>query len=121
MPKYHVRFFKRLLSSDGRLFKCLQEQIVLSDVESRTQAAECASQLFAEHHRTREWRLYADEMEVSVATRVSSPGTAQLQNSHLFVGERPCTFSLRPQVQGVTHSSKLFGPAVRCKRFPRFR
>jgi hypothetical protein len=52
MPKYHVRFFKRLLSSDGRLFKCLQEQIVLSDVESRTQAAECASQLFAEHHRT---------------------------------------------------------------------
>jgi hypothetical protein len=71
MPKYRVSFFKRLLSSDGHPFKCLQEHIVLSDMESPAEAAECASQLFAVHHSIREWKLYADELEVTVANNGS--------------------------------------------------
>ena len=65
MPKYRVAFFKSLLSSDGHPFKCLQEQIVLSDMETSAQAAECASKLFAAHHGSLEWRLYADEVQVT--------------------------------------------------------
>jgi hypothetical protein len=71
MPKYRVAFFKSLLSSDGHPFKCLQEQIVLSDMETSTQAAECASKLFAAHHGSLEWRFYADEVQVTLANNGS--------------------------------------------------
>ena len=57
--------------SDGHPFKCLQEQIVLSDMETSTQAAECASKLFAAHHGSLEWRLYADEVQVTLANNGS--------------------------------------------------
>jgi hypothetical protein len=40
-------------------------------MESPTQATECASQLFAVRHRTREWKLYADEVEVTIANNGS--------------------------------------------------
>jgi hypothetical protein len=65
MPRYCVSFFKRLLSSDGHQFKCLQEQIVVLDLENFTQAAESASRLFEMHHSIRDWRLHADEIEVA--------------------------------------------------------
>jgi hypothetical protein len=70
MPRYRVSFFKRLLSSDGHQFKCLQEQIVVSDLDNSTQAAVSASKLFEMHHSIRDWRLLADEVEVAAANNV---------------------------------------------------
>jgi hypothetical protein len=67
MSRYRVSFFKCLLSSDGHPFKCLQEQIVVSDLETSVQAAESASRLFERRHSLRDWRLYADEIEVIAA------------------------------------------------------
>jgi hypothetical protein len=67
MPRYCVSFFKSLLSSDGHPFKCLQEQIVVSDLENSAQAADSASRLFETTHSLRDWRLRADEIEVTAA------------------------------------------------------
>lgn len=64
MSAYRVCFFKHLLSSDGHQFKCLQQQIDVDDVESAEQARESALSTFAAVHGPRNWKVYADAMEV---------------------------------------------------------
>lgn len=64
MPGYRVSFYKDVLSSDGHCFKCLQQQIDVPESESTTQAADCASKIFARLHGLRNWTLYADSLEV---------------------------------------------------------
>lgn len=66
MSKYHVDFFKSVLSSDGHPFKCLQRRIDVSDAESAAEAAECASMAFEALYRC-SWKLHADSMEVVTA------------------------------------------------------
>ena len=64
MPGYRVSFYKDVLSSDGHCFKCLQQQIDVPDSKNTEQAAESASRIFASLHGLRDWRLYADSLEV---------------------------------------------------------
>ena len=67
MPAYRVSFYKTLLSSDGHAFKCLQQQIDVTESENVTQAAEAASRAFARLHGMRDWKVYADCFEVTPA------------------------------------------------------
>jgi hypothetical protein len=69
MSAYHVSFFKNLLSSDGHPFKCLQQQVYVPESENAAQAAGSASQQFEKLHGFRDWRLYADSIEVESAAR----------------------------------------------------
>ena len=66
MSRYHVNFFKTLLSSDGHAFKCLQRRIDISDAESSEQAVEFASKSF-ESLCGCPWKLHADSIEVIAA------------------------------------------------------
>jgi hypothetical protein len=66
MSTYHVSFFKKLLSSDGHPFKCLQRRIDISDAESAAQAAESASRRFEALYGC-PWKLHADSIEVTAA------------------------------------------------------
>jgi hypothetical protein len=67
MTHYRVSFFKNLLSSDGHRFKCLQGQIDIRDSLTQDDAIEVASREFALQYGTRDWKLYADAIEVARA------------------------------------------------------
>jgi hypothetical protein len=64
MSTYRVSFFKKLLSSDGHPFKCLQRRIDVTDAESATQAVESASRSFEAFYGC-PWKLHADSIEVN--------------------------------------------------------
>jgi hypothetical protein len=64
MSGYRVRFFKNLLSSDGHQFKCLQQQFDIPDVESAEKALDSAARQFEKLHRVRNWKMFADSIEV---------------------------------------------------------
>ncbi len=66
--KYCVGFFKNLLSSDGHQFKCLQDQIEV-EAESSTEATESASRTFEALHGIRDWKMFADAVELLSAER----------------------------------------------------
>jgi hypothetical protein len=69
MSGYRVSFFKYLLSSDGHPFKCLQQQLDIPDVESADQAVDSAARQFEELHGLRNWKLFADSVEVACTER----------------------------------------------------
>jgi hypothetical protein len=62
-----MAFYRVLLSSDGHPFKCLQAKIDVPDMESSKRAVEDASKKFAALHRVRDWKMYADTIEVMLA------------------------------------------------------
>lgn len=66
MSDFRVSFFKTVLSSNGHRFKCLQDVI---DIRSPTpdQAVAAAAALFAQQHGQRDWKIYADAIEVAPA------------------------------------------------------
>jgi hypothetical protein len=64
MSDYRVRFFKNLLSSDGHQLKCLQQQFDIPDVESAEKALDSAARQFEKLHRVRNWKMFADSIEV---------------------------------------------------------
>jgi hypothetical protein len=64
MPGYRVSFYKDVLSSDGHCFKCLQQQIDVPESDDITHAAEAASKTFASLHGLRDWKIFADSLEV---------------------------------------------------------
>ncbi len=65
MSRYHVCFFKNLLSSDGHRFRCLQQEIDVPDAKTPEQAAKRASRTFESVHGVADWKLLADAIEVS--------------------------------------------------------
>ena len=60
MGACYISFFKNLLSSDGRRFKCLQERVYVPNPESVAEAEERASRHFEKLHGVPNWRLHAD-------------------------------------------------------------
>jgi hypothetical protein len=64
MPHYSVSFFKTLPSSDGHVFKCLQQRIDIPNSEGAKQAAEAATRQFEKLRGLRNWKLLADSVEV---------------------------------------------------------
>jgi hypothetical protein len=69
MSGYRVSFFKYLLSSDGHPRKCLQQQLDIPDVESADQAVDSAARQFEELHGLRNWKMFADSVEVACTER----------------------------------------------------
>ena len=72
MPRYRVSFFKNLLSSSGHQFKCLQQQIDTPDMVSAEQARDCAVRQFEQLQGIRDWRLFADSVEIESAESVKT-------------------------------------------------
>lgn len=69
MVTYRVKFFKNLLSSDGHQFKCLQQQLDISDADNPNNAADYAARQFEKCRGLRSWQAYADSMEVEQKAR----------------------------------------------------
>jgi hypothetical protein len=69
MPNYLVAFYKTVLSSDGHPSKCLQECIEIHDLADPTGAAQAATREFQERHGVRDWRVYADTIDVTLLPR----------------------------------------------------
>jgi hypothetical protein len=65
MTEYRVYFFKHLLNSDGHRFKCLQSEFEIVDCATQAEAMECALHKFAAQHGCRDWKIYADHIEIT--------------------------------------------------------
>jgi hypothetical protein len=65
MTDYQVKFFKRVLSSDGHPFCALQRTIVVSQSESADDAIRIAQQQFEHLEGVRDWHLHADFVEAA--------------------------------------------------------
>ena len=66
MTIYTVNFFKNLLSSNGHRFKCLQRAIEIRQARNVDRAVQAAERRYARFHRVRDWKLYADDLEVEI-------------------------------------------------------
>lgn len=67
MADYRISFFKHLVNSDGRPFKCLQRQFEMRDMRDAGHAAQSAARRFEELCGVRGWQLRADTIEVEPA------------------------------------------------------
>jgi hypothetical protein len=67
MARYRVSFFKNLLSSDGHQFKCLQQQVDVTNSEGVAPAMESASRQFERCHGLQHWQQLADSIEIETA------------------------------------------------------
>jgi hypothetical protein len=72
MSHYRVSFFKHLLCSKGHQFKCLQHLVDIPNSEDARRAAEAAVRQFEALHGLRDWKLYADSIEVEAADQSST-------------------------------------------------
>jgi hypothetical protein len=66
---YRVSFFKKLLSSDGHHFRCLQQSIVIRRARSDERAVEAAKRRFERLCHVTDWTLYADGVELEMDQR----------------------------------------------------
>jgi hypothetical protein len=64
MTIYRVSFLKDVLSSDGHLFKCIQQVIDIADAKDPGSAAESAQLKYQELRGIRDWKLHADYLEL---------------------------------------------------------
>jgi hypothetical protein len=64
MAHYRVSYFKNLQSSDGHLFKCLQQQFDFPNVEDAEEATESAARQFERMHGKYAVRLSVDAIQV---------------------------------------------------------
>jgi hypothetical protein len=69
MSGYRVSFFKNLLSSDGHQFKCLQQQLDVPDAENADKAVDSAARQFEKLHGARNWKIFADSIEIASTKR----------------------------------------------------
>ncbi len=64
MSHYRVTFFKKVLSADGHQFKCPQQKLDIEDSMNAEQATNAAIREFESRHRSTNWRVFADSIEV---------------------------------------------------------
>src|SRR5436305_15203030 len=63
MTGYRVTFFKRLLSSDGHPFNCLQHTIEIRRAKNAERAIKAAERRYERLCHVPDWRLHADTFE----------------------------------------------------------
>ncbi len=68
MPCYRVRFFKRLVNSQGRPFKTLQGSFELIEANTAADAEVIAERQFERLRTIPYWRLRADTVETELQT-----------------------------------------------------
>jgi hypothetical protein len=79
MSSYKVSFFKDLLNSSGHRFKCLQKEVEIRRARSVERAVRAAERRFARLHRVRDWKLYADLLEVEIDGRKAGRGPIHVE------------------------------------------
>ena len=62
--QYRVAFFKRLLSSDGQSFKCLQHTVEIRRTKSADRAIKAAERRYERLRHVSDWKLHADSFEL---------------------------------------------------------
>ena len=63
---YQVKFFKKLMSSDGHCFKVLQRVVAIKGADSDQDAIRTAKQRFERLEQVPDWCLHADCIEATV-------------------------------------------------------
>ena len=71
--QYRVAFFKRLLSSNGQSFKCLQHTVEIRRAKSTNRAIKAAERRYERLHHASDWRLYADSFELEACSPDGRP------------------------------------------------
>jgi hypothetical protein len=64
MTNYRVSFVKDVLSSDGHVFKCIQQVIDIADAKNLDSAVETAQLKYRGLRGIRDWKLHADYLEL---------------------------------------------------------
>jgi hypothetical protein len=65
MSAYRVAFMKKLCSSSGHQFDCVQDEFDL-DSGSPEEARAAAIERFRRLHGMQDWRVFADRIEIKV-------------------------------------------------------
>ena len=63
MTAYRVRFFKRLVNSQGMPFRALQREIEIVGVKTALEAEVIAEREFERVRQIPDWRFHADSVE----------------------------------------------------------
>ncbi|MFL9823313.1 hypothetical protein [Rhodoplanes sp. SY1] len=71
MATYQIRFFKRLLSSDGHPFCCLQDRLEVRNADTPECAVARAERRYERLKNVSQWDRWADVVEVSEVVRRS--------------------------------------------------
>lgn len=71
MRTYEITFYKNLLSSDGRPFRCPQ-QVITAEGQTSDEAVDAAKREFASRWKIRDWRQHADEYDVAMQDKSMS-------------------------------------------------
>jgi hypothetical protein len=66
MTGYRVRFFKRLVNSQGSRFKALQREIEIIEANTPLEAEEIAEREFERLRKIPDWHFHADFVETEV-------------------------------------------------------
>jgi hypothetical protein len=76
MTAYRVRFFKRLVNSQGMPFRALQREIEIVGVKTALEAEVIAEREFERVRQIPDWHFHADSVETEVGGhRCSSPAS----------------------------------------------
>lgn len=106
MTHYRASFFKNLLSSDGRPFKCLQQAIEIRHAKNAVRAVEAAKRRYERRHYVSDWTLYADIIELEIdGTRVDFRSMCAEEASLASSHPTTRTFSRRER----SHKAKSAG------------
>jgi hypothetical protein len=76
MAVYRVRFFKRLVNSQGRPFKTLQREIEIIEAKTALEAEELAEREFERVRKISDWHVHADSVETEMMAVSSCPHAA---------------------------------------------
>jgi hypothetical protein len=66
MTGYRVRFFKRLVNSQGSRFKTLQRESEIIEADTLLEAEEIAEREFERARKIADWHIHADFVETEV-------------------------------------------------------
>jgi transposase-like protein len=74
--QYRVTFFKYLLSSNGRPFKCLQHTVEIRRAKNAERALKAAEYRYERFRHVQDWKLYADTFELEVCSPLEGVRTS---------------------------------------------
>jgi hypothetical protein len=79
MTRYRVRFFKRLVNSQGRPFKTLQREVEITKARNALEAEVIASREFERVRKIADWHIHADSVETEVVSTLPRGSLAELK------------------------------------------
>jgi hypothetical protein len=77
MSEYRVRFFKRLVNSQGTPFKTLQREIRVIKAKTALEAEEIAEREFERGRNIPDWHTHADYLETDIVVTPARQSAAR--------------------------------------------